>query len=62
MHVYERTQLARCIAGIVPPAQVMRIVRNGNVFNITANSVTFHRDHFEVEDDDGFNLEYDYEI
>lgn len=61
----ERTEVVRWIAGNPGPRQ-MRIVRNGIIFNITANAVNFVEDDEDVDDDNDGNyndsVDADYEF
>ncbi|XP_063535481.1 aprataxin and PNK-like factor isoform X2 [Cydia strobilella] len=45
-----------------PPAGAQVVERHGNVFYINAHAVNFYDDHFQVEDDDGDSVDFDYEF
>ncbi|XP_047993685.1 aprataxin and PNK-like factor isoform X2 [Leguminivora glycinivorella] len=44
------------------PAGAHVVERHGNVFYINAHAVNFYDDHFQVEDDDGDSVDFDYEF
>ncbi|CAH2091510.1 unnamed protein product [Euphydryas editha] len=50
--------------GVLPPPRPgMQVVeKRGNVFFINAHTVNFYDDHFQVEDEDGDSVDYDYEF
>lgn len=46
-----------------PPGPGMQVIeKRGNIFFINARTVNFYDDHFQVEDEDGDSVDYDYEF